>query len=513
VYRLFSTLTIIIFFLCFASTNSASGKEGKTKISNNADISYHIEPFYDVNVFRLIVTVEFRGGKSGETKIILPNEYGGQYNLQGIKFLKVLTENSSINETPKPEVKIIKHPPGAVIKLYYQVEEIRDDDIELGNHYMTILNRKYFHFLGETFFIIPEWDWYTEYNFTITWKQIPATWNLANSFGINEKIQNIREQLWKFRSSVFTGGDFRIIRKNVKEYPIYIAMRSNWKFSDDDFGNLVKEILQLQRAFWNDYDFPLFLVTVIPIEGKGNQGGTGRTNSFALFLSEDRVIDFRLKRIIAHETFHTWLGERMSFSSPEQLVYWFKEGFADYYARLTLLRANLITINEYVENYNNVLSEYFTSPVRLEKNERLITDFWSNSNIMKLPYQRGDIIAHNLNAAIYKNSGGKFNLDDMMRDLYSRSKTQSIVISNGSLSSLIRFYAGDVALSEIMRSLNSGIPLKADPNALGECYSMNIYSARKFWLFGEKYEVPEYKLINSGKSGIDKDCLWWFGVK
>lgn len=512
-YRSFSTIYIIILFLCFTSANSVSGNGNKTRVSNNIDISYEIEPFYDVNVFRLIVTAEFKGDKSGETKIILPNEYGGQFNLEGIKFLKTLTNNSFIYETAKPEVKIIKHPPGEIIKLYYQVEEIRDDDIELGNHYMTILNRKYFHFLGETFFIIPAWDWYAEYNFRITWKRLPLTWNLANSFGVNEKIQTIKTELWKFRSSVFTGGDFRIIKKEIKDYPVFIAVREKWRFPDDDFGNLVKDILNTQRNFWNDFDFPFFLITVIPIEGKGNQGGTGRTNSFALFLSKDRIIDFRLKRIIAHETFHTWLGERMLFSSPEQLVYWFKEGFADYYARLTLLRANLITINEYVENYNKVLSEYFTSPVRLEKNERLITDFWNDNNIMKLPYQRGDIIAHNLNAAIYKSSGGKLILDDMMRDLYERSKNESIVISNGSLSALIRFYAGDIALAEIMRTLNSGSPIKTYPNALGDCYSMNIYTARKFWLFGERYEIPEYKFINPGKSGEDRSCLRWFGIK
>lgn len=508
---LFFTLTLMGYPSPALQTLSESVRSSKSLKENSFDISYTIEPYYDINIFRFIVVVEFKGDKSGETKILLPNEFGGQYNLDGIKYLKALSDNTNIFDTERPDQKIVRYPPESVVRIYYQVEEIRDDDIELGNHYMVVLNRKYFHFPGEAFFIVPIWEFNNEYRIRIMWNHMPSTWNLANSFGINEKIQSIKTSISKFRYSIFTGGDFRLMKKSIGNNSVYLSIRGIWKFSDDRLLELTKEILRIERDFWRDHNFPFFLITVLPIDGSGDQGGTGRTNAYSLFLSDDREIDYRLKRIIAHESFHTWLGEKMKFAEPEQLVYWFKEGFCDYYTRLLLLRAKLITLDDYVSEYNKILYAYFTSSVRYEKNERVINEFWTNQKIMTLPYMRGDIIAHNLNTIISKNSGGTKSLDDLMRDIYKRTQTEALVISNGSLSALIRFYAGDQALSDIMKTLNSGIVLKTHPDALGPCFKMEIDSFRKFWLIGELFEIPYY--VPASENILrDKKCLEWFGV-
>lgn len=476
---------------------------------NPYDIAYTIEPFYDLNKIRFIVVMELFGDKSGETQIKFPGEFGGENNSKGIKFLKTLSENTLIYDTDKPDIKIVKHPPGFPIKIYYQVEEIRDEEIELGNHYLVTINRRYFHFLGETFFIVPHWDFNTEIKFRIFWNHMPSNWNLANSFGVNNKVQDFKTSISQFISSVFTGGDFRILKRTIGNNSVLLSIRGKWKFSDDQIIELTKDVLKAERDFWKDHNFPFFMLSLIPISGNDDQGGIGRTNSFSMFLSDDRLIDYRLKRLIAHEAFHTWLGNKMHFAEPEQLVYWFKEGFCDYYARLILLRAKLITLNDYVDEYNKILYAYGTSPARYEKNERVVNEFWSDQNIMKLPYMRGDIFAHNLNASIRKYSNGTKSLDDMMRDLYKRSQNESLLISNGSLSALIRYYAGEQALSEIMRTLNSGESLKANPDALGPCFKMEIDSFRKYKFIGELFDVPVYK-PKIEDSPFEKKCLEWF---
>jgi hypothetical protein len=76
---------------------------------------------------------------------------------------------------------------------------------------------------------------------------------------------------------------------------------------------------------------------------------------------------------------------------------------------------------------------------------------------------------------------------------------------------LIRFYAGDQILSDIMRTLNSGAVLKTIPEALGPCFKMEIESKRKLIIFGEQYDIPSYQLKNENQQ-IDKSCLSWFGV-
>jgi predicted metalloprotease with PDZ domain len=55
--------------------------------------------------------------------------------------------------------------------------------------------------------------------------------------------------------------------------------------------------------------------------GDDDQGGAGRINAFAMFLSDDRELDYRFKRLLAHEAFHTWNGAKIRRRDPEVLVY------------------------------------------------------------------------------------------------------------------------------------------------------------------------------------------------
>jgi predicted metalloprotease with PDZ domain len=484
----------------------------QNRFSVPTEISYSIEPYYDVNAFRFTVVLTFKGDSSGETKIKLPNNFGSDRDINGIKFLKSLSENTFIENTDKPEIKIVKYTPGAIIRINYQIEQVRNGEPELGNHYMTTINAKYFHFLGETFFVIPDWDNSSEIIFHIYWKNFPQKWNLANSFGVNNRNQDFKTRLWKLLHSVYVGGDFRIIQRYVYNNPVFIAIKGKWDFSDAQFCDLAQTIIREERDFWNDFNFPFYLITIYPINGDNDQGGTGRVNSYALFLSKDRQLDYRLRRLLAHETFHTWLGDKILFNEPEALLYWFKEGFSDYYARLLLLRAGLISFDDYVAEYNKVLGQYYKSPVREEKNERIAKDFWSDGDIKNLPYQRGDIIAHNLNAAIIKNSQGDKSLDDLMKNIYQLSKNESFIVSTGGLTTLIRFYGGEQILADIMKVLNSGIQIKPNYNAMGPCMKLEMRSMRKLWLFGEQYDLPSYKIKNENQI-IGKDCLEWFGIK
>lgn len=507
-------LLTALFAITISATANANPKQIETVNSkvDEYDISYSIEPYYDLNIFRFIVVLEFKGEKSGETKIQLPANFYGINNLSGIKNLKPLSENTFILETDQPENKIVKYSPGSSVKIYYQVEEVRQGNVALGNHYMVILKKQYFHFFGEAFFILPEWDSNPQFKFRIIWNHMPQTWNLANSFGANEKIQSFNTQISKFRNSVFTGGDFRIIKRSVQNFPVFISIRGKWLFTDDQISDMIQKIIFEERNFWNDYKFSYYLVTIFPIDGNGEQSGMDRTNSCSLFLSSDRIQDYKLKRVIAHEAFHAWLGDKIVFSEPEKLLYWFKEGFSEYYARLLLLRAGLIGLDEYVAEYNKVLKNYYTSPVRGEKNSRVIKEFGYDPDFTKLPYLRGDIIAHNLNAAILRKTNGRKSLDDLMREILQRSVNENLILSTGSLSSLIRYYSDDETTAEILRTLNIGTKLKSYPEALGPCFTMSIDTYKRFWLFGELFSVPIYK-YKYPELQKESSCLYWFGKK
>ncbi len=493
-----------------ALLNSDKNKLTQAKEYKDSDISYSIEPFYDINSFRLIVVLEFHGEKSGETQLLLPPGISARHNNASIKYLKVLSANTTLEDTDKLDVKTVKYTPGSLVRIYYQIEESTNSYSGQYNYYQAVIRKPYFHFFGDTFFIIPKWDWSNVYNFKISWNHFPSNWNLANSFGVNQNYQVFNSALWKFRDAVFAGGDFKIYTRSIKAGKVYIAVRGEWKFPIDQLCEVTKTIFDAENIFWNDNSNQYELEIVLPFESADTPIAEKRTNAISLYLSPNNEIDYALKKSIAHEYFHRWVGDAIQFADPQQLVYWFKEGVSEYYAGLILLRSRLIDLDTYISEYNRTLKEYYTSSSRFETNEKTAKGFWTDRDLNEITVQRGNILLCNLNAAIMKNSNGVKSLDDFIRDLYKRCKTESLVISNGSLSALIRFYAGDGSLAEIMRTLNSGILPKANVNALGPCFYPEIINKKRFWLFGEEYEIPFYKPKNENIS-LDNNCMWWFG--
>ncbi|MGH7595586.1 MAG: hypothetical protein ACREOI_04500 [bacterium] len=469
------------------------------------ELVYLLEPILREGELGFSVDLIFRGDSSGSTTLVLPNRYSGHPDYDGIKNLRVISPANMLSDTDEPHRKKFAHPPRQVVHVQYQVAQLREGKISLGNHYQAILRENYFHFLGETFWVAPEWDDEKKIRIKLQWKNLPSAWTLANSFGVGEKSQAVRAALWEFRHSIWIGGDFRIHERRVMSHPVYVALRGKWNFSDEKFAETVAKIIQSERDFWQDYDFPYYLVTAIPMAGDDDQGGTGRVNAFAMFLSDDRELDYRFKRLLAHEAFHTWNGEKIRPRDPEVLAYWFSEGFSDYYARLLLLRTGLLTLEEYLQEYNKVLKRYFSSSARFAKNARLLEASWSNE-LRQMPYHRGDILAHNLNAQIRLASADSSSLDDAMHQILEAAVQRGEVISDSSLYARFESYAGENNITELRRSIDDGAPLHLTPNALGPCATLKMTTRKKYFLFGEKFEIPQYEL----KQPADSACVAWF---
>jgi predicted metalloprotease with PDZ domain len=249
-------------------------------------------------------------------------------------------------------------------------------------------------------------------------------------------------------------------------------MRGDWKFSDEEFFGLVEKIVRAQRSFWNDHDFPYYLITLIPTgEQCCSYGGTGLTNSFATFISTNTGIDLRMKYLLAHELLHTWIGQKISITDtpdqPEALLYWFSEGFTDYYTRELLLRAGLITLDEYIADYNKKIYDYYVSPARNAPNARVPQEFWKDRFVGKLPYQRGDLLAHRWNAGIKTAHEERFSLDDMMRYILGLTKTSGLVVSDTALNRVIQPYLTQEILGDLRKYIEKGETIPLDANALG----------------------------------------------
>ena len=122
--------------------------------------------------------------------------------------------------------------------------------------------------------------------------------------------------------------------------------------------------------------------------------------------------------LFAHEHIHNWLGGKILLNDEEEeLSYWWTEGFTDYYSRVLALRSGGITIDQFVSECNQLLRNYYLSPVINKSNADIKKSFWKDDNIQKLPYYRGFVFAIYLNGLIKLDNDNK-SLDNIMLDLF-----------------------------------------------------------------------------------------------
>src|SRR6185437_11015385 len=217
-------------------------------------------------------------------------------------------------------------------------------------------------------------------------------------------------------STILGGADVAVYRRPIPGGTLRFAVRGKWPFSGDHLADVLGRTAAAQRLFWGSDVKGPFLVTLFSIEGTGSSGGTGRTDAFALYGTTDTP-ESRIRRTIAHEHMHSWIPTRIGRlpdGETEALEYWLSEGFTDFYAERTLLKAGIWSLEDFVSDLNDMLLAYDTSPARNAPNARIAKEFWTNAAIEQLPYQRGMLFAYLLDYRIRQASRGERNLDSVM---------------------------------------------------------------------------------------------------
>lgn len=428
---------------------------------------------------RFDISLRFRGSATGRTRIRLPSEWAGQRRFyEAIKLVGSAARRVAVGDSASPSLKVVSHPAREVLTIRYRLSEHRSGDLsDFSRCRWPILRDDYFHFIGEACFIHPDWDDTRPRRIMLRWENVAEGWTLCNSFGAGERVQVFTKTLSQLRNAVYLGGDFRVNKVVVENRPVYVAIRGRWNFSDRRFSRVVRRIVEAERRFWNDHDFPYFLVSLIPTnQPRHSFGGVALTDSFAAFVSSDKPVEWSFKHLLAHELFHTWNGGKIRARQPEELVYWFTEGFTEYYSRLLLLRAGLITFEEYVETYNRVILDYYSSPLRRVGNRRILKEFWRDEKLRAVPYQRGDILAHNWNALIRAGSRGRRSLDDLMAELFRAAEA----ISPAAVNELLRASVGYDASRDIKRYIEDGKLIEPVETALGRGATLERVKVERF---------------------------------
>lgn len=339
-------------------------------------------------------------------------------------------------ERPNHHQWLVQAPPGERLTASWRLAANSfQADPDPRVHYSPILSPNLLHVIGNLALLQPEHlaD-ETPRRIAVRWKGFQvAGWKVASSFSLDPEGFEVTVPLHEVRYAVYLAGALRTYEVDVRGHPLGVAIAGDaWSFRDADIVLNVRTIVEAERAFFEDDDFGFYLVSLIPVgvadPRSRSLGGTGLTQSFALFLQPDTPLgtraggDLSVPWLLAHEMFHHWNGRIVAREDPEELAYWFSEGFTDFFARRLMFRAGYGGVEECARNLNRKLRDYMLSPAREVPNAAILEGFWKDQDVGKIPYLRGDVVALLLDAGIRERSGGQRSLDDFMRDAVERGR-------------------------------------------------------------------------------------------
>lgn len=285
------------------------------------------------------------------------------------------------------------------------------------------------------------------------WVGFPADWRLVSSWSIDRREESVETTLRGLRKAVFAGGDFRTA---TSRGGLVLVTRGKWPFSDASMLDLIDRVAESHTSVWKDRGVAGHRIFLLPTTRTWE--GEGRTHALIMEGNPDTYDTRYFTRLLAHELFHEWNPRRLNYPDDEEL-YWFTEGFTDYYTVASLWRSGIWTFHQAVEDFNRVVRGYYLSPARNLTASRMVELRQTNVSANELPYRQGYLLA------AHWNPGGK-RLDSVMRSLLEGSHDP---LSNARIAKALRLIGIEEANEQIQRFVVEGRTIELRANLWGAC--------------------------------------------
>lgn len=230
----------------------------------------------------------------------------------------------------------------------------------------------------------------------------PKLWKTASSFGMNKKdfkVSNIDSLL----KSVIVTGNLEIESILIKNKPYHLLFEGDWSDKKERFISVFKTIALQQLKYWDFVPSDFIMVNLIKDKKFSRARGIDYANTLLYFFSKDIDLNnVELLKLIAHEHFHIWNGHYF-FSSEKNELLWFKEGLTDYYALLTLVNSELISVESFLSHLLELYTRY-------------------NTDIKLTEELKGFFIFFALDMEIRRGSGQKNSLNNFLKNISLRKE-------------------------------------------------------------------------------------------
>jgi len=468
---------IVLLLSTFSLVYCQSQKTQNSNLSN--ELKYELE--VDSVNHEIKVVMFFNATDSTHTIIKLPTEFGSEKDLyKAVKDIRVISpQGVSVDSVAPGVVAIGPLEPNSTVELLYTIKQDWEGPMVYPRNYRAVINQNYMHFTGYALFSVPEYLAKSDIDVSVNWKSIPQSWKIANSFSAEETGFSEKLDARDFLNTLHIAGDFEILKTEVKGKPVFLAVRgNNWKLKNDELLDQLKQTLQLARDFWKDHTEPYYLVSLIPFEGQGSFNGSALHQSFLLGATEEFDNDNMLNYFLMHEYLHRWIGQEVVIQAESQEHAWFTEGFTDYYTYKLLHEGGLMSFEDYLNNINTLIGEYYKSKVKNMPIDSLGANYWKTAEYQKIPYHKGLTIALWLDNKLKSRSGKS--LDKLMFKLIDLNKKGEEIAFEKFVSETNKMLGKDIS-KELRAWILDGETVPVDENSIsgatGKLVDLEVFDA------------------------------------
>jgi predicted metalloprotease with PDZ domain len=273
----------------------------------------------------------------------------------------------------------------------------------------------------------------------VRFEGFPSSWQVASALPHNQGAY-FASDVDTLVDSPFELGAFRSRSFKSGGTVFELAFTGSHNGDEGRIAEATRKIVDAAAAIFGGFPFKryAFLLTFAP----GLRGGLEHRDCTSLIADShafDRPEGYHfLYQLVAHEFFHAWNVKRLhdsvlgpfdySRENPTKLL-WFHEGLTSYMEHVLVLRAGVVPWSHTSRELAHCWSEQVQRPGRLEQSlEESSWDTWirlykphefsPNSSISY--YDKGEMVAWLMDAAIREGSRGKAGLTDLFALLWSR---------------------------------------------------------------------------------------------
>jgi predicted metalloprotease with PDZ domain len=430
-------------------------------------ITYTLTPQSDQGRLRVELLWETEGRT--ESALSVSPQWGTLADVPAI--LRNMTWEGATDVRREGATWIVRHARGAELAARYDVQP-PDRTFDWPRTHHPITSAHFFHGIGNAFLLVPQSARGAperDVDALLHWR-IPRTWKALCSWGVGTSV-GARVKPSDVRNALYAAGEFQVASHERPGLSLDVATARGCGFSAEALGVLAADIVRGQCAFMKETDFPRFVVCAIPVgpplkSGDTRLAGTGLYHSFALFVPPSSRLDDGVEHLFAHELFHHWNGRLLAAAQPERLVFWFVEGFTDYYALRILFESQRWSARTYADWLNRHLRDYAANPAQRATNQQILERFWSERETYgEVAYQRGLLLGLRWHY-LARQRGVPDGVDRWVLTLLREGREHGLQVSNDVLQSRAVELLGPWMREEFERFVTAAEPVPVPPDAL-----------------------------------------------